>query len=409
MKKLISAFLLCAVFLFGDSLEVEGNLESVIVLPKGDSPSDVTLFQGKFGGGIGSGNACGLQASFNFFYGIKNSLEGLMEFINDWKSSATALALYGLATYLPIAKEVLLGANTLSNYLAKLRGFSCSQAMQAIKELNYTDSFLIKKCIARKLGIDESNVDKLKETSPSQWYSAYKECLSSASLVDLLGSEGAKKFVKFISPRSYIKCALGVKDNPTADDIANADLYTKAKYFLYLLTPDVTISGNGLIKIETVKVKDPDGSVRPATLVDMFNIYRENFEKDYEELVKTIESELSGNTDLETAIANVEKALEEFGIKYGLDFRKLKYLFGVVGELYVQYKELFESGQLSVQESTKHLEALSLLEQELKQYLLAEAIHRLRVAVEDVALKASEAVKTAKATGSQSNPCEVTE
>ncbi|HIQ49199.1 MAG TPA: hypothetical protein EYH58_06190, partial [Aquifex aeolicus] len=150
MRVLILVLILFGKLLAG-SIEVEGNLEETRIFYRGFSPDDVTLFKGKIGSGIGSGNACGLQAGLNFFYGLKTSLEGIMEFIEDWKSSATAVALYALATYLPVAKEALLGANTLSNFLARLRGFSCSQAMEAIKEFNYTDSWLIKKCIARKL------------------------------------------------------------------------------------------------------------------------------------------------------------------------------------------------------------------------------------------------------------------
>ena len=404
MRKIL-AFLFSFCLVFADSLEIKGNLEETYVLPSYGNPSDVTIFQGKFGGGLGgSANACGLQAGLNFFYGLKTSLEGLMEFINDWKSSATALALYALATYLPVAKEALLGANTLSNFLARLRGFSCSQAMQAIKEFNYTDSWLIKKCIARKLGIEEDEVDSLKETSPSEWYSVYRSCLNSASLTDLLGNEGALKFVKFISPRSYVKCALGVKDNISPEEIANADVYTKAKYFLYLITPDVQLSSDGLLQIKTVKIKDSEGNIRPATLADMVKLYRDQFEEDYENLVEEIKSLLSSES-LESAIPSIEAKLDEFGRKYGLDLRNVKYLFGLVGKLYMENKKLREENKLSVTEAGKELKALSLMEKELKDFLLAEAIHRLRLAIEDASLRVAETLKTAKATGSVSQVC----
>jgi len=276
--------------------------------------------------------------------------------------------------------------------------------MEAIKEFNYTDSWLIKKCIARKLGIEEDEVDTLKRTSPNEWYSAYRECLNSSSLTELLGSDGALKFVKFLSPRSYVKCALGVKDNPTPEDIANADVYTKAKYFLYLVTPDVQLSSDGLLKIRTVKIKDPEGNVKPATLADMIKLYREQFEEDYKNLVESIKENLQSGS-LEDAIPQVENSLEEFGKKYGLDLNNVKYLFGLVVKLYSENKRLREENKLSLTEAGKELKALSLMEKELKDFLLAETIHRLRLAIEDASLRVAETLKTAKATGSVSYVC----
>jgi len=133
----------------GDSIEVHGNLYDKLGLPTGDGPGTLNLFQGKIGAGLTpAAGACGVNAGFSFLYGIKNSLGALDQFITRWEDSGVAVALYALATYLPVAKEALLGANTLSNFLAQIRGFSCSQAMETIKELNYQDSFLIKKCIA---------------------------------------------------------------------------------------------------------------------------------------------------------------------------------------------------------------------------------------------------------------------
>jgi len=392
-------FLLSFSLVFSAMFEVEGNLESTYIGIKGSSPKDTVLLKGKLGGGFGGGNACGISAGANFYYGVKTALDGLMEFIDDWKSSATAVALYALATYLPVAKEALLGANTLSNFLASLRGFSCSQAMEILKELNYTDSFLVKKCIARRLGIREEDVDALKDLSPQSWYSAYRACLNSTSLVDLLGWDGAKNFLKLVSPRSYVKCTLGISEEPTLDDLRSADLSTRAKYLLYLLTPDLTLSGDGSIKIRTVQIKDEDG-IRPISVGDVYKLFTEDFEEEYALLLEELKS-----ADLSSDFAEIEDRLESFGQKYGLNLERVKYLLGVSVTLLRELEKLNAQGLLSFEESDKHLQALSLLRKEIKDLLLAEAVRALSLALQEHAHRVVESVRTMRTVGTQNSPC----
>jgi len=273
-------------------IEVKGDLYDRLGLPKGGGPGDLTLFQGQFGGGLTPPvGACGINAASSFIAGLSSiaNLGGLQEFINNWQNAGTALALYALATYLPVAKEVLLGANMLSNFVAQLRGFSCSQAMEAIKEFNYQDSFLIKRCIAKRLGISAENVDVVRSTDPDRWYQAYRACLNSASLVDLFGGDRgeAERYLKFISPRSLARCYLGVNRAPTPEEIANADLETRVKYFLYMVLPDISMDSNGLLRVRTVEIVDTQtGQRRPATMLDVMNLHVETFVEDYKKLIE---------------------------------------------------------------------------------------------------------------------------
>lgn len=325
MRKMVSflmvvVLMVSPVYALRDSVEIRGDLERKLNLPyRGMEGQDITLFGGRAGGGFTPfGSACGLNAGFNFMYGILNNLGQLQQFITNWQSAATILALYALATYLPVAKEAVMGANTLSNFLSQLTSFSCSQAMETIKELNMQDSYLVKRCISNRLGINDP--DALKAENPQRWYEAYKQCLNSASLTDIFGGrDGALKYLKFISPKSLAKCYLGVRNTPTPEEIANADLSTKSKYFLYLILPDFTLTADGLVKVQTVRIRDPrTNQERPATLVDFTNFHIEQLEKDYDDMVDTLRRVARWESRVEDVKRSGSQAIEEFERKYGV-------------------------------------------------------------------------------------------
>jgi len=404
MKRVFFFFFLVFWYSFAGIYEVNSKYYKVDVFPRGGDVSGVTLGRGKFFGGFKPPNPCGISAGLNFFYGIKTSLQALEEFLLDWKSSATALLLYALATSFPVAKEALLGANTLSNFLARLRGFSCTRVMQAIREFNYTDSFLIKKCIARRLGIDESDVEALKTTDPQEWYRAYRACLDSANIVDLLGPE-ARPYLKWISPKSQAKCILGVRDDWGWQEVVNADVSTKAKYFLYWVLPDLVLSGNGEVKIETHYMKDPEtGEMKPVTLSELLRLYKEQFSKDFDELMKEVEESFTSGDP----IANLEGLkgrIEEFGKKYGLKTEDLEALVEAVGILYKVWKKRADEGKVNVYTLSKKDEVLSIMRSDLKNYLMKKALASLSMQIEQQALSLNEAFQTRKVVGSQQGQC----
>lgn len=141
------------------------------------------IFKGKAGAKWGTdGSACGLNVFANYLYGMKTNIKALKDFIEDWSQSLPAVSLYALATYMPVAKEVLMGAEMMSNAVAKLQGFNCQTAMQYIKEMNMTDSVLVKRCVvtlAKRDGVNVTSYDSLKKTDPDKWYKWYKTCVNS--------------------------------------------------------------------------------------------------------------------------------------------------------------------------------------------------------------------------------------
>jgi hypothetical protein len=401
----------------GDNLriEVKGDLYDILALPKGGGPGDLTLFQGKLGGGLTPPvGACGISAASSFIAGLSDivNLGKLQDFINNWREAGTALALYALATYLPVAKEVLLGANMLSNFVAQLRGFSCSQAMEAIKEFNYRDSFLIKRCVAKRLGIsakdaDVMSRDVIEKVGPDRWYAEYRWCLNDASLVDLLGGQDeAKKYLNFISPRSLARCYLGVSKAPTPEEIANADLQTRAKYFLYMLLPDISLDSRGLLRVRTVEIVDTrTGRRRPATLVDVVNIHTEDFEKNFNELVENLKRVVKYDTDYETDLEAVKGKLEKFEEKYGITVQDLAGMLILVLKIRdLMEREITANGNVGDKELKFALMPIDSVLSDIKEHFRYRVIERLSLAMYENALRLREAEEMRKAVGSAATP-----
>ncbi len=418
MRRAIAGFL-AGLMLFtptlqavGDDIriEVKGDLYDRLAMPKGEGPGDLTLFQGRFGAGLTPPvGACGINAASSFIAGLSSiaNLGGLQEFINNWQSAGTALALYALATYLPVAKEVLLGANMLSNFVAQLRGFSCAQAMEAIKEFNYQDSYLIKRCIARRLGISAENVDVVKSSNPSEWYDAYKACLNSASLVDLFGGDRneAEKFLKFISPRSLARCYLGVNRTPTPEEVANADLQTRVKYFLYMVLPDITMGSNGLLRVRTVEIVDSrTGQRRPATMLDVMNLHVETFVKDYEELIEKLKSVVKFEMGYKEALDASRPYFKDFERKYGVSLEDMAPTMILLLRMrdYLQKNAERNPNNITYIADLKTID--NYIEETFMRVYLDEALRRLEEAMNETLLRLKQAEAMRRALGSTAIP-----
>ncbi len=398
-------------------IEVRGDLYDRLALPKGEPPQDLTLFQGRLGAGLTPPvGACGINAASSFIAGLEGiaNLAGLQRFITRWDESLTALALYGLATYLPVAKEVLLGANMLSNFVAQLRGFSCSQAMEAIKEFNYQDSYLIKRCIARRLGISAENVDVVKSRNPREWYEAYKACLNSASLVDLFmppngdreeAKREAQKYLSFISPRSLARCYLGVNMIPTPDEVANADLETRVKYFLYMVLPDISMDANGLLRVKTVEIVDTQTRQRrPATMLDVMNLHVETFVKDYEKLIEDLKSVVNFEMEYKEALDASRSYFKNFERKYGVSLEDMAPTMILLLKMrdYLQKKVESDPGNIAYIADLKTIDTY--IEETFMRIYLDEALRRLEEALDDALLRLRQAEAMRRALGSTAIP-----
>jgi hypothetical protein len=417
MKRVVS-ILLCVVMLFapvsqalGDSIEVKGDLYNKLGLPRGDGPKDLTLVQGQFGAGLAPvAGACGINAISSFLAGLTNiaSLGQLGQFISDWRNAMSSLILYWIATSMPVAKEVLLGLNTISHFAAQLRGFSCAQVMEAIKEFNYQDSYLIKMCISKKLGVSMDDVDLVMKTDPKTWYKYYKECLKNPNLLNLLG-EDAVKYVKFISPRSLARCYLGVKEKLSPQDIAKADLQTKAKYFLYMVLPDITIdvnAGNGRLKIQTVNLSDlgivnDKEKDRPVTMIDVVNLHVENFVEDYNQLIKNLKSVIKFEMGYDDALEAAKPHFDEFERKYGISLEDMAPTLILVLRMRDYLQKNADKG-FTYAVDLQNLDYV--LGEYIKKVYLDKALQRLELALSDYLIRLKQAETIRKSVGSGSIP-----
>jgi hypothetical protein len=409
-------------------IEVKGDLYDRLALPKGAAPGDLPLFQGRFGAGLNpSVGACGINALQSYITGLSDvvNLSGLKDFITHWQNAATAVFLYGLATYLPVAKEVLLGANMLSNFVAQLRGFSCTQAMEAIKELNYRDSYLVKRCMANQLKVSVEELDlqdpktlkiKYGDNWAEKWQAAYNYCLNKASLVDLLGGQDeAQKYLSFISPRSLARCYLGVKENFTSEDIANGDLQTRAKYFLYMVLPDITMDADGIIRIKTVRLEETqDGRKiiytrgergRPMTLADAVNLHAEDFENNFSKLIENLKREIKYETDYEEALKIAKRHLKDFERKYGIVAEDMAGILILVLKMRdFMVKEITASGEVDEAVLQLALMPIDNVLSDIKEHFRYRVIESLRNAIYEHALRLREAEEMRRAVGSVATP-----
>jgi hypothetical protein len=292
----------------------------------------------------------------------------------------------------------------LSNFVAQLRGFSCAQAMEAIKEFNYQDSILIKRCIAKRLGVSVENVDVIRTTNPNEWYNAYRQCLNSASLVDLFGGDRseAERYLKFISPRSLARCYLGVNRAPTPEEIANADLQTRVKYFLYMVLPDISMDSNGLLRIRTVEIVDSwTGQRRPATMVDVVNLHVEQFVEDYREMIRKLKSEIKFEMGYEEALRASRPYFENFERKYGISVKDMAPALILTLRMrdYLQKQAERYPGNITYIADLKAID--NHIEEYFMKVYLDEALRRLELALSEylVRLKQAEAMRRSLGSG----------
>lgn len=248
------------------------------------------IFKARAGGRWGSPvGACGLNVFANYLYGIKQNIEALKMFIRDWKQAGTAVALYGLATMLPVAKEVLLGAEMMSNAVAKLKGFNCRGAMKMLRDMNMVDSVLVKRCVllkAEREGISGMDYETLMDTEPSKWERWYRECVESPSIFDQLDLKSVKAWEKKVSIRRSIRCAFfgdKSKNQVLRNVWKDGSLDDKAKVLLYIASPEIEMGASveqGGQSLASVRFGGEDPNFGPGTPVDIRKLIDEMLSRD---------------------------------------------------------------------------------------------------------------------------------
>lgn len=320
----ITAILMC-IFLPGLLLADEIDFRTTYTVGdfkvKEPSGQTYTLASGKIEAGLARGRSCGDIANLMATLGINLDEESLKRLFDQWGEIALPMSLYFLATATPIVKEVIVGARTLSQFVAQLGSMSCEGIMNAIDKLNLSDSAIVKKCMEERVGTSDFNSIPDKKLREARDYCIEHGSLS--GLAEVLGSDKVSEYLRFIDPRSYMMCFLqnsgvNILDPNTAsyNSITHANFLTKAASIAVLLLPTANLSGNfDSIKFNTIRLDGQD-----LTLAQFVSKYKESLLIDLGNLLIDI-SQHSND------INYIQHAITQFSDKYGIETNPTQFYY----------------------------------------------------------------------------------
>jgi len=283
------------------------------------------VFKAHVEGGL-KGWSCGYQATAFYKLAMQLNVDNLRRLINNWKDLAFPLALYTVATYFPVVKEAMVGAEYLSDTIATLSNMNCRATMKMIETYNKKTSKIVRSCVLKRLGKNlniwtatpEQIERALANVSEEQIREAYAYCMNHASLLDALPLPDVQKILREYNPRKLIMCnyikALGLKDlgkEYVADKkilTTGGDLKTLAKLYLLAITPEFIVDSNTKeILLKPIKLNDGT----PVNLQTLGKILNSSVK----EKLKNLEKKVLNGEDLETFLGDVENLLKEYSLK----------------------------------------------------------------------------------------------
>ena len=283
------------------------------------------VFKAHIGGGL-KGWSCGYQAKAFYNLAMQLNVENLQRLVNNWKDLAFPLTLYTIATYFPIVKEAMIGAEYISDTIATLSNMNCRATLEMLETYNKKTSKIVRACVLKRLGKNlniwtatPEEIEKaLADVSEDQIRSAYAYCMNHASVLDALPLPDVERILKEYNPRKLIMCnyvkALGLKDlgrEYRADKkilIEGGDIKTLAKLYLLAVTPEFIVdSETKRILLKPVKLSDG----RPINLTTVGEILKESVN----DRLKKLETRVLDGEDFNSFTEDVEKLLRDYHIK----------------------------------------------------------------------------------------------
>jgi len=315
----------------------EDNIDFKTVYTVGDiqvkepTSQTYTLLKGKIEGNAGRGS-CGDITQMLAAAGIQFNSQELQRLVENWKGLALPVALYFLATSLPVVKEVIVGARTLSQFVAQLGGASCEGIMKAIDRINITDSKLVQQCMANKLS-NMSNV------SDADINNVYNQCVNNAGvgnmLATIVGPDNlgkAKEFLSYLDPQSYARCFLYNQGAQIIDP--NAASYSQLQNLSFgdrianlsvLLLPTLDVQGSiDNIRFGTIKLDGKD-----VSLLEYLQKYKDDIKKDIQDFLDFIKNFDFSQPDADQILQN---KLNSIGQKYNIDISSFTTFFEIFRE-----------------------------------------------------------------------------
>lgn len=170
-------------------------------------------------GGL-KGIGCGAESLAFYNFAMDLNLDALQNLITNWKSMAFPLAIYSLASYFPVVKEALVGAEYLADEVSQLKNFNCESALKMINTYNKKTSKIVRACVLKRISDHSSNPisniwtatqkdieEAVKGVPESEIKSAYDYCMNNATLLDALpDTSSINKYLKKYNLRKWIMC-----------------------------------------------------------------------------------------------------------------------------------------------------------------------------------------------------------
>jgi hypothetical protein len=318
IARLVFLFLILGLPLSGFSknlkIDTYGEYSPDWELPDDFGADSLPVFSAHIKGNL-KGMACGWQATAFYRLAMMLNTDNLQQIIDNWKSLAFPLALYTVATYFPIVKEAMVGAEYISDMIASLSNMNCQSAMKMIEAYNKKTSKIVRACVLKRLGkniniwtASPSQIEKaLSDVSEAEIRKAYDYCMNHASLLDALPLSDVKKWLKKLNPRKWIACnyvkAFGLKDlgkEYNADRkilVEGGNLETVAKLYLLAITPEFVIDERTKrVLLKPIYLTD-HGKKMPVNLTTLGGVLREKIDKDFKKLEERVKGNLNGFID----------------------------------------------------------------------------------------------------------------
>jgi hypothetical protein len=199
-----------------------------------------------------------------------------------------------------------------------------------------------------------------------------------------------------------------VRKAPTIQEITQADLQTKTKYFLYMLLPDITLDANGFLKVKTVDIQDPNtGQTRPATFVDVMNFHVQILEQDYKDLIEKLKSVITYDMSYTDALSASKDYFDEFERKYGIGVDDMAPTL----ILLLKMRDYFQrgmNGEITTESLAEYKIDLDTLDAalygDIKRSFIDKALDRLKMSLNEDFVRLKQAEDMRKSVGSGTIP-----
>jgi len=366
-------------------------------------PPDKPFFKLYAHGGL-KGMSCGAESLAFYNFAMDFNLQALQDLFTNWKDMAFPLAIYTLASYFPVVKEALVGAEYLADTVASLKNFNCESAMKMINTYNKKTSKIVRACVLKRVSDHSSNPipniwtasqkdieEAVKGVPEDEIRKAYDYCMNNATLLDALPNiSQINKYLQKYNPRKWLMCnyvsKLGLRDlgdRYNADRTlltSGGDVKTLAQVFALAVTPEFIIDEH----TKKLMLKPIEVSGRPLDAATLEEIIQQSVDDDFNDLMSYLDSSYSLYIDkVKTMnnkyyISNTDRLLGEFGLIWHVNKAMKDVWDGHNGdyEMYARSKELLDKYIRKLKKQYKLLKEASVKRLARQIYVQAETMNK---------------------------------